>query len=71
MSCNLAYFNIISDSTMTKQVEKTFGERITWKFWVKYKTVPRKNFIIYEENRTIVCHPSILKEVEDHIEMLI
>lgn len=78
MSCNLAYTKIIEDVNCTrvdgtKKVRKTIWERLTWKFWESHKDVPNiipTVFFIKGEN-TIICHPSIKKELEESIESLI
>lgn len=70
ISCTLAGFDIIEDSNMVESVNKTWRERITWKFWVKTKIVPRTDFVVLTEKRTIICHPSMKTAIEEEIEKL-
>ena len=71
MSCRLAYFTVITDVNMVESVPKTWRERFTWKFWITHKIVPMRTMIISDENRTIICHPSMKEIIEEDIERLI
>ncbi len=68
---NLSYFTVITDKNMTESVKKSFLERLTWKFWVTHKTIQRKDMIVIQDDKIIVCHPSLEKAIEDEIERLI
>ncbi len=67
----LAYFTVIADNNMVKQKVKKWWERITFKFWLKTKTVPRTDFIVLNKELKIICHPTMVKLIEKNIERLI
>ena len=80
MSCALGYFKVITSNEMVKQegykqIKKTLMERLTWRFWEATKLVPnmvpRKDFLVIDKDRTIICHPIMRDALEDHIESLI
>ena len=81
MSCSLAYFSVITDINMVeqdgfKEVLKTPIERWTnWGFWKSTKNVPNivpmKSFIVSDEQKVLICHPSMKDALEEHIEELI
>lgn len=71
---SVAGIDIITDSRLVRQegvkiVKKTWRDRITWKFWEKYKVIPNivpiEKFFFHDGK--VVCHPAMFDELKEMI----
>jgi hypothetical protein len=61
----LSGFKVVGDVNMMETVRKTWRERITWKFWITHKFVPRTDCLFLKKEGVIICHPNMIDKLKE------